>query len=120
MSKILIIDDEKDLVEMMTMRLTAMGYDIVGAGNGEEGISLARQAAPDLILLDIMMPGIDGYETLKRLKQEAKTKAIPVVMLTAVGKPDAVSRSLEGGASDYISKPFEPKTLLEKIRKALK
>lgn len=120
MNKILIIDDEKEFVMMLTMRLKAMGYEILEAQDGEVGLKVAEEKSPDLILLDIMMPVMDGYETLKQLKQNSKTKSIPVLMLTAVGKPDAVSKSLELGALDYIAKPFEPKTLLEKIRKALK
>ncbi|MBU0502271.1 MAG: response regulator [bacterium] len=118
--KILIIDDEPDMVEMISMRLKAFNYETISAGNGEEGIKIANQQKPDLILLDLMMPVMDGYETCKQLKEDDKTKKIPIIILTAVGKADSVSRSMEIGAVDYISKPFEPKTLMEKIRKVLK
>lgn len=120
MNKILVVDDEQDILELVEPMLAANSYEVLKALSGEEAITLAENSSPDLILLDIMMPGLDGIETARRLKQNEKTAKIPIIMLTALVNSDNVGRSLEAGAVDYISKPFEPKTLLEKIRKALK
>ena len=116
MKRILLVDDEKDMLDLTVPMLTANHFEV---SSGEEALKQAAASSPDLILLDLMMPSMDGHETLKLLKENNKTGSIPVLMLTAIGKADSVSRSLELGAIDYIAKPFEPKTLLEKIRKAL-
>jgi len=120
MSRILVVDDEKEFIEILSMRLKVMGHEVVAAHNGEEGLKAAESHSPDLILMDITMPVMDGYEACKRLKKNKKTKAIPIIMLTAVGHPDSITRSLETGAIDYIAKPFQPAVLMEKVRKALK
>ncbi len=119
MKRILLVDDEKDMLDLTVPMLTANHFEVVAVSSGEEALKQAAASSPDLILLDLMMPSMDGHETLKLLKENNKTGSIPVLMLTAIGKADSVSRSLELGAIDYIAKPFEPKTLLEKIRKAL-
>lgn len=97
--------------------LELRNYEARVAYDGSEGIEQATKERPDLILLDIMMPQMDGYTVCHRLKASKKTKGIPIVMLTAKGESDAVTKSYNVGADDYIVKPFNPSTLLEKVRK---
>lgn len=115
--KILIVDDEKDLVEMLKMRLEANDYEIITAYNGEEGLEKAELCRPDLILLDIMMPGISGFEVLRRLKDNAWAKDIPVIMLTAKGDTNSIFKAEDMSVKDYIMKPYNSKVLLETIRR---
>ena len=114
---VLIIEDEKLIVVSTQMVLEAAGFRVDAAMNGEEGISKARAQTPDLILLDIMMPGIDGWETLTRLKQETSTSEIPVVIFTAREHSRGHQKSAEMGAADYFRKPFEPDELIELVEK---
>ena len=116
--KILIVDDEIELVELLKIRLEASGYEVVTAHSGLEGLSRATSEVPDLIVLDIAMPEMDGYTTLQKLKEEEKTKAIPIIMLTAYAKMKSLFEM--EGVSDYIVKPFDPPDLLSRIDKALK
>ncbi|MFH1778310.1 MAG: response regulator [Candidatus Omnitrophota bacterium] len=116
--KILVIDDEPHIVMVLVSRLKANNYEVITADNGEAGIEKAKMEKPDLILLDIMMPDLDGHDVLKRLKQDKETKAIPVMMLTAKKeKEDIVKDIIVGGAIDYIVKPFVPGELLGRIKK---
>jgi len=114
---VLIIEDEKLIVVSTQMVLEAAGFRVDAAMNGEEGISKAQAQTPDLILLDIMMPGIDGWETLTRLKQETSTSEIPVVIFTAREHSRGHQKSAEMGAADYFRKPFEPDELIELVEK---
>ena len=114
---VLIIEDEKLIIVSTQMVLEASGFRVESATNGEEGIAKARSAAPDLILLDIMMPGIDGWETLTRLKRDPATAGIPVVIFTAREHARGHQRSAEMGAVDYFRKPFEPDELIELVEK---
>ncbi len=114
---VLIIEDEKLIVVSTQMVLEAAGFRVDAAMNGEEGISKAQALTPDLILLDIMMPGIDGWETLTRLKQETSTSEIPVVIFTAREHSRGHQKSAEMGAADYFRKPFEPDELIELVEK---
>lgn len=114
---VLIIEDEKLIIVSTQMVLEAAGFQVQSAMNGEEGISKARQAKPDLILLDIMMPGIDGWETLTRLKRDPETSGIPVVIFTAREHARGHQKSTEMGAADYFRKPFEPDELIELVEK---
>ncbi|MFH1798241.1 MAG: response regulator [Candidatus Omnitrophota bacterium] len=116
---ILLIDDEQDLIDLAVFRLEASGYKTCAALNSEEGLNKAISEKPDIILLDIMMPGTDGLTTLARLKDNEKTKHIPVIMFTSKTRNNDVSRAAELGAADYVVKPFTPQKLLEKIKKAL-
>lgn len=111
--RILIIDDEADLLETMKYRLSAAGYDVITASDGESGIKRAKEESPDLIIMDVMMPGIDGFETLKRLKGESGTKSIPAIVFSC-GKDEEewAKKSLKGGASGYVVKPFDAEALL--------
>jgi len=117
--KILVVDDESQLVDMVSMRLKANSYEVVSANSGREGIEKARQQKPDLILLDVLMPEMDGYQALGALKKDSQTKLIPVIMFTAKSQLEDVARASELGVEDYIVKPFDHRVLLDKIKKAL-
>ncbi len=114
-AKILVVDDEPNIVKLVTATLTARGYECYQAYDGQEAIVLAKLHKPDLILLDVMMPRMDGRETRKRLLEEPTTKDIPVVHLTAVGDFEQQRKALEDGALDYIVKPFAPAELGDRV-----
>ncbi len=114
---VLIIEDEKLIIVSTQMVLEAAGFRVESATNGEDGIAKAKSQSPDLILLDIMMPGIDGWETLTRLKRDAATANIPVVIFTAREHSRGHQKSAEMGAVDYFRKPFEPDELIELVEK---
>ncbi|MCC7064426.1 MAG: response regulator [Planctomycetes bacterium] len=114
---VLIIEDEKLIIVSTQRVLEAAGFRVESATNGEDGIAKARSQSPDLILLDIMMPGIDGWETLTRLKRDAATAGIPVVIFTAREHARGHQKSSEMGAADYFRKPFEPDELIELVEK---
>ena len=118
-SKILIVDDEPDIVETMAFMLQARNYSVSIASGGLEGIKKARTEVPDLILLDIMMPDMNGYDACKKLKANKITGHIPVIMLTAKGENEAVLKAHSIGADDYVVKPFSLPTLLNKLKKFL-
>lgn len=117
--KILVVDDEVYILHILDFSLGAEGFDVLTANNGEEAITKAIQETPDLIVLDIMMPVLDGYETLRRLKREPKTKEIPVILLTAKGRDVDKRLGFEVGATDYIVKPFSPSRLIERIEEII-
>ncbi|MFQ5951841.1 MAG: PleD family two-component system response regulator [Candidatus Omnitrophota bacterium] len=117
--RILVVDDEPHTVKMVESRLRANGFDVITAQNGAEGLEKARAESPDLILLDIIMPEMNGHETLSKLKESEETKSIPVIMFTSKGQVEDVEKASYAGAVDYIVKPFDPIALLNKIRKAL-
>jgi signal transduction histidine kinase len=118
-NKILIVDDAVDTVELLKKRFRAEGYDTSEAYNGEEALSRVPEYNPDLIILDVMMPKIDGYEVCQRLKSNEKTKYIPILMLTAKGEVEHKVKGLDIGADDYMSKPFDYKELSARIRSLL-
>ena len=113
--KILVVDDEVYLLQILDFSLGAEGYDVVTAEDGEQAINKAKSEQPDLIVLDIMMPKVDGYEACRKLKQDPSMKDVPVILLTAKGRDIDRKLGLEVGADDYITKPFSPNKLLEKI-----
>lgn len=115
--KILIIDDEPKFVKTLKDRLEFAGYTVITAYDGEEGLNKAKEEKPDLVLLDILMPKMDGYNFLKALKLDVNINNIPVIILTAKAKMKGLF--IPEGALDYITKPFDQKELLEKIEKAL-
>ncbi len=117
---ILIVDDEEDIIELIKYNLKNEGYAILTAQTGEQAIKTAKQYKPDLVVLDLMLPGIDGLEVTKYLKNNEQTGDIPIVMLTAKGEESDIVTGLELGASDYISKPFSPKVLVARIRSILR
>ena len=114
---ILIIEDEKLIIVSTQMVLEAVGYRVESAMNGEEGIRKANEVKPDLILLDIMMPGIDGWETLTRLKRDSELAQVPVIIFTAREHARGHQKSNEMGAAGYFRKPFEPDELIELVEK---
>ncbi len=117
---ILVIEDEHDIQELVKYNLVKEGYPVSLADTGEHGIKLARSESPGLILLDLMLPGIDGLEVCKVLKGDSKTSHIPIVMLTAKGEEADIVAGLELGADDYITKPFSPRVLIARIRALLR
>ena len=118
--KILIVDDEKEMVEMEAMRLEASGYQVLTAFDGESGIQMAQKEKPDIILLDIMLPKLDGYLVCAKLKRDSHCVDIPIILLTAVDHNYDPDLGRKVGADFYIMKPFEPKTLLAKIKELIK
>jgi two-component system alkaline phosphatase synthesis response regulator PhoP len=118
--KILVVDDEEDILELLRFNLAKEGYDVSTESTGEEALSTARAESPDLILLDLMLPGMDGLEVARRLKGEPSTKNLPIVMLTAKGEESDIVAGLELGADDYITKPFSRKVLASRIRAVLR
>ena len=119
MAKILVVDDEPDAVELISFNLKAAGFEVVSASDGSEAFKLARLHLPDLIVLDVMLPEIDGLEVCKLLRRDPATAGIPVIMLTAkAGEIDRVL-GLELGADDYVTKPFSPRELLLRVRKLI-
>ena len=117
--KILIVDDEVDLVKLLKTELEDKGYDVVIAMNGEEGVRATLLEKPDLLILDIMMPVMDGYEALSRLRNNERTKRLPVIILSAKGETYSILDLQKLGATDYLIKPFESEELLETIQKYL-
>ncbi len=118
--KILIIEDDKFLRQLIVRKLTEEGYDISEAVDGEEGVKKVKEIMPDLILLDLILPGIDGFEVLSRIKSDEPTKKIPVIILSNLGQKEDVERGLNLGAVDYLIKAhFTPGEIVEKIRSVL-
>ena len=118
--KILVVDDEEDILELLRFNLSREGYQVSCAASGEEALSLVRSEIPGLIVLDLMLPGIDGLEVTRRLKNDPNTKNIPIVMLTAKGEEADIVTGLELGADDYITKPFSPRILVARVRAVLR
>ena len=118
--KILIVDDEEDILELVGYNLARKGYRTVYATSGEDALKKSRSENPDLIVLDLMLPGIDGLEVMKALKKDSDTENIPTVMLTAKGEEADIVKGLELGADDYITKPFSPRVLLARVRAVLR
>lgn len=118
--KILVVDDEDDILELVQYNLSQAGYRVCTATSGEAALRTAADELPDLVVLDLMLPGIDGLEVTRRLKKNTQTARIPIVMLTAKGEESDVVVGLEMGADDYVSKPFSPKILLARIKSVLR
>ncbi|MFA6320621.1 MAG: response regulator transcription factor [Candidatus Omnitrophota bacterium] len=118
--KILIVEDEKDIVKMLEYNLRKEGYVSLSARSGEDAVKTAGKESPDLILLDLMLPGIDGLEVCKTLKLGQKTAAIPIIMLTAKSQESDKIVGLELGADDYVTKPFSPRELIARIKAVLR
>jgi len=118
--KILVVDDEEDLLELVKYNLEREGFQISCAESGEKALKSTRHERLDLIVLDLMLPGIDGLEVARRLKQDQKTAGIPIVMLTAKGEEADIVIGLELGADDYITKPFSPRVLIARIKAVLR
>lgn len=118
--RILVVDDEEDILELVRYNLAGEGYAVVTAATGEEALEFARSGHPDLIVLDLMLPGIDGLDVARMLKEDTRTQTIPIIMLTAKGEEADVVRGLEIGADDYLTKPFSPRILSARIAAVLR
>ncbi len=119
-ANILIIEDEKDIVRMLEYNLKKEGFKTLSARDGENGFALAKKESPNLILLDLMLPGMDGLEVCKALKAEKKTALIPIIMVTAKSQEADKVLGLELGADDYVSKPFSPRELVARVKAVLR
>ena len=117
--RILLIEDEKDMVYAVTLQLEAGGYKVITAYDGREGLKKAREEDPDLIILDLMLPKMDGYKVCGLLKRDRRYNRIPIVMFTARARKSDIKMGKEAGADAYITKPFDPQILLEKLRDLL-
>jgi len=115
-----VVEDEEDLVELLRHHLTREGYTVASAASGETAVREIARKLPDLILLDRMLPGLDGLEVCRALKRDPKTAAIPIIMVTAKGEESDVVAGLEVGADDYLPKPFSMKVLVARVRAALR
>jgi DNA-binding response OmpR family regulator len=120
MAKILVAEDEKQIADMISFKLSNAGHKVVRAPDGEQAMIVASRELPDLILLDVMMPGLGGVEVLRRLKNDPALRAVPVIMVSAKGHERDVLSGLRGGAIDYIVKPFSLKELSARVELALR
>ena len=117
--KILVVDDERDLVDLLALRFQSEGYDVIQAFDGMDGLEKVRANNPDLIILDVMMPRLNGYQVCRELKQDVKFKKIPIIMLTAKAQESDKFWGMETGAEGYITKPFDFGNLSETVKKFL-
>jgi DNA-binding response OmpR family regulator len=116
---VLVADDDPDILTLVRFRLERDGYEVLSAPDGEAALDLAMARTPDLAVLDVMMPRLDGYEVTRRLREHGPTTTIPIILLTArVQEPD-LERGFEAGADDYVTKPFSPQALGERVQAAL-
>jgi two-component system phosphate regulon response regulator PhoB len=117
---VLVVDDEQDLLELVSYNLNKEGFRVVCVSSGEEALAAARRDMPDLILLDLLLPTVDGLEVCRRLKADPRTQHIPVLMLTAKSEETDVVTGLELGAEDYVTKPFSPRVLVARVKALLR
>jgi two-component system phosphate regulon response regulator PhoB len=117
---ILVVDDEEDILELVRYNLAREGYGVLTASSGEKALKKAKENVPNLMVLDLMLPGINGLEVTQRLKQDQKTASIPIIMLTAKGEEADIVAGLELGADDYITKPFSPRVLIARVKAVLR
>ena len=117
--KILVVDDEKDLSALVSLHMKMAGFEVLTANNGEKALDLSREEKPDLIILDLMLPKIDGWQVCEQLRQNAATKDIPVIMLTARTQIEDKLKGFEAGADDYVTKPFSPRELVARVKRVL-
>ena len=116
---VLVADDDEDIRMLVTFRLERSGYEVLAARDGEEALELAIRHRPELAVLDLMMPKLDGYQLTRRLRELEETRRIPVILLTARAQDDDVARGFEAGADDYIRKPFSPQELRARVQAIL-
>jgi len=119
MAKILIAEDERDIRDLVAFTLRFAGHEVFSASNGEEAVEMAPKVNPDLILMDVRMPRMTGYEACKIMKNNPDLKDIPVVFLSAKGQENEIQQGLEAGAEDYLLKPFAPDKLTESVKTIL-
>lgn len=119
MAKIVIAEDEPDIRELIAFTLRFAGYEVITGSNGEEGYQLTRTERPDLVMLDVRMPKLTGYEACKRIKSEPELADIPVIFLSAKGQEKEIEQGLAAGAEEYLLKPFAPDQLVERVKAVL-
>ncbi len=117
---ILVVDDEEDIVELVEMNLSREGYKVLTCGTGEDALEITHSKLPNLVILDLMLPGVDGLEVCRRLKSHPKTEQIPIIILSAKGEETDIVAGLELGADDYITKPFSGKVMVARVRRILR
>jgi DNA-binding response OmpR family regulator len=116
---ILIADDDPDILALVSFRLERAGYEVVQARKGEEAVQLALARRPDLAVIDVMMPRIDGYEATRQLRRQEETSRMPIILLTARMQEEDIARGFDAGADDYVRKPFSPQELGSRVQAAL-
>ncbi len=119
-ARILIVDDEVDILSLVEFHVKRHGYESISATNGENALQIARMQKPDLLILDLMLPGMNGLDVCRTLKNDPKTASIRIIMLTAKGEEDDIVKGLELGADDYITKPFSPNVLMARVKSVLR
>jgi two-component system alkaline phosphatase synthesis response regulator PhoP len=117
---VLVVDDEEDILELVRYNLEKEGYSVVGVTTGEDALAATRMKLPDAVVLDLMLPGVDGLEVCRRLKGDLTTRQIPIIMLTAKGSEADIVTGLELGAADYVTKPFSPRVLTARLKAVLR
>ena len=117
---VLVADDDEDILQLLAFRLEHAGYEVVQAQNGKQALRLALELHPALAVLDVMMPGLDGYEVTRELRRHEITSAMPVILLTARAQESDVSRGIAAGADDYVKKPFDARVLKERVERLLR
>ena len=117
---VLVVDDEADILELVKYNLGKNGYDVACAASGEEALDMVRKQIPDLMVLDLMLPGVDGLDVCRNIKGDDRTRHVPILMLTARGEESDIVVGLEIGADDYLTKPFSPRVLVARVRAVLR
>ena len=117
---ILVIDDEKDLIELLSYNLGKEGYDVIAASDGQAGLDVVKKHRPDLVVLDVMMPGLDGLQVCQRLRADPRTGRVPIIMLTAKATETDRIVGLELGADDYVTKPFSPREVIARVKAVMR
>jgi DNA-binding response OmpR family regulator len=117
---LLIADDDEDILQLLSFRLERAGYEIVQARNGAEALRLAIELRPALAVLDVMMPGLTGFEVTRELRANEETRAMPIILLTAKAQPSDVSQGMAAGADDYVKKPFDARDLKDRVERLLR
>ena len=120
LGRVLVVEDERDVAELIRYNLGKEGYDVVVTASGTDAVKQAREARPDIVLLDIMVPHLNGWEVCRRLKQDAETRAIPVIMVTGRAEEGDKVLGFEMGADDYVTKPFSPRELVARVRAVMR
>jgi DNA-binding response OmpR family regulator len=116
---VLVADDDEDILQLLSFRLERAGYEIVQARNGDDALQLALELVPALAVLDVMMPGLNGYEVTRELRRNQATSTTPVILLTAKAQASDVARGLAAGADDYVKKPFDARDLADRVDRLL-
>ncbi len=119
MTTILVVEDSKEIASLVKFRLKSSGFEVVAAENGKVGLETAQKIKPDMIIMDVMMPVMNGLEALMALKSDYSTRSIPVILLTAQSTEQEIIKGLELGADDYITKPFSPQELVTRVKTVL-